>query len=402
MKLKFDTVYRGLLLALLLSLAWGIWASAQSTNQPAPATNHPSAFVRGLEQLDDHFLTFGLDRVPLLRDLLFLGEPLWKYLASLIYILLAFCVSHVIDLITNAWLKRLAAKTHTRLDDLLLEVLHGPLKIVAFVILLYVGLGVFEWSATAKVYLSKVLVIVVAAALTYLAIKVLGIFLDAWKRRIAHDDRRFNDQLFGFLRKSLNAFIVIVAILVTASNLNINMTAAITSLSIGGLAVGLAAQDTLGNLFGAVAVLTDKPFRAGDQIRLDGAEGTVESIGLRSTRVRNSEGHLVAVPNKTMGNAIITNISQRPGIRTSMNLILVRSLPVEKIKRALEILQEVYKGDPKTEDVWISFNQFAAGNINIQVIHWWKGTDHKTYLQDMQRMNLEVKSRFDAEAITFA
>jgi len=80
----------------------------------------------------------------------------------------------------------------------------------------------------------------------------------------------------------------------------------------------------------------------------------------------------------------------------------VRSLPVEKIKRALEILQEVYKGDPKTEDVWISFNQFAAGNINIQVIHWWKGTDHKTYLQDMQRMNLEVKSRFDAEAITFA
>jgi len=214
--------------------------------------------------------------------------------------------------------------------------------------------------------------------------------------------KRFNDQLFSVIRKSLNVFVVIVAILVTASNIGINITAAITSLSIGGLAVGLAAQDTLANLFGAVAVFADKPFRVGDHIKLDVAEGIVESVGLRSTRLRNPDGHVVAIPNKTMGNAAITNISRRPNIKTVMNLTLARNLPSEKIHRALEILDEVYRKHPMTQDVWISFNQFTGANLNIMIVHWWKGTDYQKYLAGMQEMNLAVKQRFDAEGIGFA
>jgi len=164
----------------------------------------------------------------------------------------------------------------------------------------------------------------------------------------------------------------------------------------------LAAQDTLANLFGAIAVFVDKPFRVGDQIKLDGAEGTVEIVGLRSTRLRNPEGHLVAVPNKTMGNATITNITQRTSIKTIMNLALVRTLPAAKVKRALELLGQIYRTHPLTQDVWISFNQFAGGNINIQIVHWWKGTDYQQYLAGMQEMNLAVKERFDQEGIAFA
>src|SRR5205085_2127189 len=114
----------------------------------------------------------------------------------------------------------------------------------------------------------------------------------------------------------------------------------ITSLSIGGLAVGLAAQDTLANLFGALAVFADKPFRVGDYIKVPDAEGTVESIGMRSTRVRHPEGHLISVPNKTMGNAAITNMSRRASIKTSLNFALPRSLAAEKVKRALTLLEE--------------------------------------------------------------
>ena len=163
-----------------------------------------------------------------------------------------------------------------------------------------------------------------------------------------------------------------------------------------------AAQDTLGNLFGAVAVFVDKPFRVGDQIKLEGAEGTVEAVGLRSTRVRNPEGYLLAVPNKTMGNAIITNITQRQSIKTVMNLPLPRTLTTEKLKRAITLLTEVYRGYPMTKDVWISFNQFAGTNLNIMVVHWWKGTDYQKYLAGIQEMNLAVKERFDAEGIALA
>jgi MscS family membrane protein len=400
-----------LLIVLAISTACSLWpALAQTNTNAVPAaethTNHPSVTANELQRLDRHYLTFGLDRLPVLREAHFLGEPLWKYIASLIYIFLAFYIAKFLDLVAFVWLKKFAEKTETKIDDLLIDLMHGPIKVILFILFLQVGLNVFDWSESARLYLSKGSILVVAIALTWLALKIIDMLLDVWKLRAAHDDKRFNDQLFSIIRKSLNVFVVIVAILVTASNIGINITAAITSLSIGGLAVGLAAQDTLANLFGAVAIFADKPFRVGDAIKLDAGEGTVEYVGLRSTRLRNPDGHVISIPNKTMGNAAITNISQRPNIKTTMNLALARNLPTDKIKRALEILDEVYRKHPMTQNVWISFNQFAlAGsgtNLNIMIVHWWKGTDYQKYLIGMQEMNMTVKQRFDAEGIAFA
>ena len=406
MKLKFNTCFRWILAFLLISAAWSLWAAAQTNSTTVPATelktNQPAGLTPEAKQLEQRYLTFGLDRLPALREIHFLGEPLWKYIASLIYIFLAFYIAKIFDLIAFVWLKKFAQKTETKLDDLLLELLRGPIKVIVFVIFLHIGLNVFDWSRSARLYLSKGSILVVAASLTYLALKVIDVLLDVRRLRAAHEDKRFNDQLFSVIRKSLNVFVIIVAILVTASNVGINITAAITSLSIGGLAVGLAAQDTLANLFGAVAVFADKPFRVGAHIKLDVAEGTVESVGLRSTRLRNPDGHVVAIPNKTMGNAAITNISRRPNIKTVMNLTLARNLPTEKVQRALEILDDVYRKHPMTQDVWISFNQFTGANINIMVVHWWKGTDQQKYLAGMQEMNLAVKQLFDKEEIGFA
>jgi MscS family membrane protein len=415
MKRKLDTYFRALLLSLLVALAWSLWAGAQpgtnnaGTNTPATNSASPaqstnlttSALVTKFTQ--EHYLTFGLDRIAFFRANNFFGEPVWKYLASLVYILLAFYAAKLLDLVTLGWLKKLASNTKTRADDILLELLHGPVKIIVFVILLHLGLNIFDWSPKAKLWFSKALILIVAGSLTYLALRVVDAVLEIWRQRHLHEtDHKFNQQLFSIIRRSLNTFIVIVAILVTASNIGINITAAITSLSIGGLAVGLAAQDTLANLFGAIAVYGDKPFRVGDTIKLDVAEGVVESVGMRSTRVRHPEGHLITVPNKIMGSVAISNMTRRDSIKTTMNLALARNLPTEKIKRALEILKEVYRNNPMTQEAAISFNQFAGGNINILITHWWKGTDYPRYLAGMQEMNLSVKEQFDKEGITFA
>lgn len=371
-----------------------------NNNKPAAITNEPSALIQDVERLKP--VSFNLDRFATLRQNTFLGEPLWKYVASLIYLLLAFYAAKLIDFIARVWLKRVASRSTLGFDEVLLDLLHGPIKVVIFVVLLNIGLNIFDWSPRIRLYLSNALIVVVAASLTYLTIRILDLLLNIWRRRHAREaDRKFNDQLFSVIRISLNTFVIVISVLVTAQNMNINITAAIASLSIGGLAVGLAAQDTLANLFGAVAVFVDKPFRVGDQIKLDGAEGVVETVGLRSTRVRSSDGHLIAVPNKTMGNATITNITQRPHIKTVMNFALAHTVPTDKVKRALAILEEVYRANPMTQDAWISFNQFAGANLNIQVVHWWKGTDYKKYLAGLQEMNLAVKDRFEAEGISF-
>lgn len=332
-----------------------------------------------------------------------LGNALWKYLASLLYIFLAFYVSKLVDYLTRVWLKRWADKTETKFDDLLLELLRGPVKVVCFVILLHVGLSVFEWPSAVEDFLSKGLIIIVAASVTYMLMKFVDLAVGYWRQRAAGDQEKvLDDQLLPIVRKTLKVFVVVVATLVTLDNIGVNITAALASLGIGGLAVALAAQDTLANVFGAVAIFLDKPFRVGDRVQFDQVDGMVETIGLRSTRIRNLDGHLITVPNKTLGNASITNVTRRPNIRTLMNISVTYSTPAAKVQRAVDILNEIYKAHPMTQDVWISFNKFADASLNIFVIHWWGGTVYKDYLDGMQQLNLTIKERFDAERIEFA
>lgn len=402
MKLKFQHFFRGYVFVLVTVLLWSVWANGQGTTNLAANPNPaPAAAMTPTNATVETALTFGLDQVEFLQGKLW-GNPLWQYIASLTYIFLAFYVSKGLDYLTRVWLKKWAAKTETTLDDLLLDLLHGPVKIVSFVIFLHIGLRVFAWPAWVADILSKGLKIVVAWSLTYLIIKAIDLFLNYWKNRSGHDDKTFDDQLFPIIRKSLKVFVVVVALLTTSKHLGLDITSILASVSVVGLALGLAAQDTVSNFFGAIVVFVDKPFRIGDRIRLDAVDGTVETIGLRSTRVRNLDGHLVTIPNKTMGNATITNITRRPNIKTEMNLGITYDTPVEKVKLAVAILEEVYRSHPMTEDLIVSFNRFADSSLNIFIVHWWRSLDIKTHFAGMQELNLQIKTRFDAEGIEFA
>lgn len=391
------------LILLVVATFWAVWGNAQETGAtnnlpPATMTNLPlSSFG------STNLLTKTLADVPWLNEIKPLGEPLWKYIASLIYIVLAFYVAKLLDYIINVWLKRIAAKTENKYDDLFLELLRGPVKVVSFVIFLHIGLGVFDWPPRAQVFLSRGLIIVVACSITYVVLKVVDVFLGVWKEKFSSaEDKLFAQHLFPVIRKAIKTAIIIAAVLLTADNLHIEIKTLLAGLSIGGLALGLAAQDTVANLFGAVAVFLDKPFRIGDRIKVESVDGTVESIGIRSTRVRSLDGHYVTVPNKTMGNSIITNMTRRPIIRTEMNIGITYDTSVEKVKRATAILDEVFRGHPKTNDLIISFNKFADSALNILVVHVWNGIDGKEHFAALQDLNLKVKERFDAEKIEFA
>ncbi len=412
MKFRFDFFYRAALLTLVLVAFWAVWASAQDStnNPPSPARTAASGAAVPANQfgfvkirLPENALTFGLDHIDILRETKLLDEPLWKYFASLIYIVLAFYIAKILDFIVNAWLKHLASKTDTKYDDLLLELLRGPVKVVAFVIFLNIGLGLFDWPPHAQLLMSRGLIVVVSCSMTYVTLKLVDLLLGIWREKnVSAQDKLFAEHLFPLIRKAAKAVIVTSAVLVTADNLEIRITSVLAGLSIGGLALGLAAQDTVANLFGAVAIFLDKPFHIGDRVKILSVDGTVEGIGLRSTRVRSLDGHLVTIPNKTMGNEIITNVTRRPTIKTEMNIGLTYDTPVEKVKRATIILEEVFRSTPKTSDLIISFNKFGDSALNLLVVHVWNGTDAKAHFAAMQELNLKIKERFDAEKIEFA
>lgn len=415
--MKFNTVYRAGLCLVAAMLLGPVEVAGQDRSLATPAIRAGTNAVPagpGMESASPEIpsasqakkqvsLTFGLDRVAVLRREFPAGISLWQYLASIIYVGLALAVSWLLDLLARLYLRRWAERTKTRFDDLLLAILDGPIRVVSFVVLLNIGLQFFAWPKFIEEILGKALTIVVAVSLTQMALQMVDLMMGYWSRRASGEaDKSFDEQLFPVVRKTLKVFIVVTAALLTSQHLGLNITSLIASLSIGGLAVGLAAQDTLANLFGAVAVFMDKPFRIGDRIRLDTIDGTVEAIGMRSTRVRNLDGHLITVPNKTMGNATITNVTRRPNIKTEMNIGVTYDTPTPKLKRALVILEELYRSHPMTGDVIISFNRFADSSLNIFVVHWWNATDYKEYLAGMQEFNLKIKERFDAEGIGFA
>jgi MscS family membrane protein len=416
MQKKLEFVYHGALIFLCATLAWSVWSSAAQEARPsaavltnvsatapgAAADGAASKMVRKKQMETPKWVENLAANFPFLKWTWW-GNELWKYTFSLLYIFLAFYVSKVLDYLTRVWLKKWAEKTETKFDDLLLGLLHGPVKVVSFVIFLRIGLDVFDWPEIVDNVLSKAFTIVVAVSLTYMVLKFIDLLLGYWKQRVtAKDDEAFNHQLLPIVRKSLKVFVIVVAVLTTLGHMGVNVTAAIASLSIGGLAVGLAAQDTLANLFGAVAVFVDKPFKIGDRIQIDTIDGSVESIGLRSTRIRNLDGYLVTIPNKTMGNATIINIAARPNIKTVMNIGITYDTPVEKVKLALKLIEDVFRSHPKTADLVMSFNKFENSSLNILVVHWWNGTDMKACLAGLQEMNLSLKERFDNEQINFA
>jgi MscS family membrane protein len=386
-----------------------LWFSAQAqvTNDaptsPAQVVVAGEAAAREFVRSHRTELSFGLNRVEALQANL-LGVPRWEYLATLAYLVLAFGFAKGIDVLVKTRLRAWASRTETQWDDVLVGLADGPVKAVVFVILLNVGLQLFDWPRELQAYVSRLGFIGVALSLIYVSLKAVDGVALAWAARLPDDgDRAFQKQFIVLMGKGAKIVIVGVAVLTLLQNLGVNITAILGSVSVLGLALGLAAQDTVSNLFGAVAVFMDRPFKVGDRIKVGSdVDGVVEEMGLRATRVRTADGFLVTIPNKTVGANTVTNVSSRRFIRGVFDYGLVYDLPAERLRRAAALLREIYGTHPKTHEVQVHFNKFGDSALNLNVVWLCKGTDWNAYIAAVEALQLEVKARFDAEALEFA
>lgn len=376
----------------------------------APATNRVSSlralegFVAGREFIDRNrsVLSFGLDKVEALQ-VEFLGKPLWQYLAFLLYVILAFVVSNLLDRLINRRVKVWAGRTTNQWDDVIIGLLDGPVKVITFVLLLHLGLQIFDWPDWLEGWISRFTVLTVFVSVTYVLLKAVDALIRLAKPRLAPGgDRAFNEQFLIVCGKAVKVVLITVAVLTLFANFGVDITALLGSLSVLGLALGLAAQDTVANLFGAVAVFVDKPFQLGDRIQIGAVDGTVEEMGLRATQVRTADGYLVTVPNKAVGSNTVVNISRRRSIKTDLTYILAGSTPTPRVQQAIQTLQEIFRAHPKTSDLIITLERLTEAGLHIKVQHWWGDTDARANLEGIQDFNLKVKARFDAEGFAFA
>jgi len=204
------------------------------------------------------------------------------------------------------------------------------------------------------------------------------------------------------LARTGQVFLYIIAVLLILQNIGYNVAGLLAGLGIGGLAVALAGKETLANLFGSIAVLMDRPFQVNDLIRLGATEGTVEKIGLRSTRVRTPEGFLVSIPNQNITTSEVVNLSARPTRRQEFTLGLVYNLSADQMREAVQMVRDICAAHPLTADVWAYWTSFGDSSLNIQVIYWSKATGRQQFLAGLEDLNLEIKARFDAAGFGFA
>jgi MscS family membrane protein len=216
------------------------------------------------------------------------------------------------------------------------------------------------------------------------------------------------------VRRTLRVFLVVIAsMFIVQSVFKQDIGAWLAGLGIAGLAVSLAAQDSLKNLFGSITIIMDRSFRIGDRIICSGCDGVIEDIGLRTTRVRTAAGHLVSIPNANIVNSPVENVSRRQGIRRDFSLALKLDTPMEKVQLALKIVNDILaeKGvvepihpaiDGKTTSPRVVFSEYKPNGLILNVTYWFAPPNRDQYMTHAERVNMRILEEFNRAEIQLA
>jgi len=333
------------------------------------------------------------------------GNKLWRIIVLFGIILAAFLVGKIAKYILQKSATSLEKRDRPVASVTLNAIARGVVFLSAAVGIA-IGLTALEMKATvaeACDTLSAILLTIGVGYMLYWLVEVPS----TWFARMAEKtESKLDNMLAPIVRKSLRVTVVLLVLVQIAQILSDKpITSVIAGLGIGGLAVALAAQDTIKNFFGSLVLFVDKPFELGDRIVIDGHDGPVEEVGFRSTKMRTLEGHLVTIPNGELSNKTIQNIGKRPHIRRIVNITITYDTPPEKIERAIAIVKELLENHEGMHEDYpprVYLSDLNADSLNIMAIYWYHPPNYWDYMTFTERFNKEVLRRFNEEGIDFA
>lgn len=288
------------------------------------------------------------------------------------------------------------------------RILASPVSTSVIIAGLYLSILPYLVSLPLKTFrmTERVLEAALCAMVAWLIYRFVDLLDYALEKIVDKSGNHIDVLILGIIRRIAKVTVVILSILFIGQNiLNLNITTLLAGAGVVGLAVAFAAQDTIANFFGSIMLIIDKPFGVGDFIKLDTFSGTVERVGLRSTAIRTLDGNLITIPNKNAAGVPVENVSMRPNIKKILNLGLTYDTSPEKMRRAIEILHEIFdnhEGMAPELPPKINFTEFKDFSLNIQVIVWYHPNDFMKSLEWMTEKNLEILDRFNAEGLDFA
>ena len=293
----------------------------------------------------------------------------WQYLGIVLLVLAGFILHQILRRILRFVIQRVTQTSfgQTYISKDLYWKIATALSWVAVIKLVTILLPILQLPIRFSHYLMKGLNILATVFLVILALRLIDLFISYFNRFTKLTDSTLDDQLSPLLAKLLKVVVVIIGGIYVLNALNVNVTALIAGISIGGLAVALAAQDTVKHLFGSVMIFVDRPFQIGDWINFKGIDGTVEEIGFRSTRIRTFAHSVTSVPNAELANAVIDNMGMRKYRRLKFLIGITYDTHPDLIEQYIDGLRELIVKHPDTREEYckVYLHNFASSAIEI-------------------------------------
>ncbi len=334
----------------------------------------------------------------------FYGNTIHQWIISVLIILGAFVLNKGFVLLNKHVIHKITSKTKNRLDDILFQMLEAPVLLGIALGAIWIATSRLELDRSLDMFLFRAYQILIVINITWFAVRLVNSLIEEYLAPIANDpnNKRIDNNFLPIIRRSLLGIIWAIGIVMALNNAGFNVGTLIASLGIGGLAFALAAQDTIKNIFGGITIFSDRPFRIGDRIKVDGFDGIIEDIGIRSTRLRTMDRCLVTIPNFKLVEASVENVSEEPMRRVLSKIGLTYDTTPEKMNQALEILKNM----PKTvagidsKDIFVYFSDFADYSMIITFIYFIK--KKSDIPETISQVNLAVLSAFNKAGLQFA
>ena len=337
-------------------------------------------------------------------DQTFYGNTIYNWIISIVIILSAFILNKIIDLLNKHVIHKITAKTKNRLDDILFQMLEAPVSLGIALGAIWIATSRLELHKSMDLFLFKSYQILIVLNITWFVVRLANALIEEYVAPIANDpnNKRIDNNFLPIIRRSFLGIIWSLGIVMALNNVGVDVRTLIASLGIGGLAFALAAQDTIKNIFGGITIFSDRPFRIGDRIKVDGFDGIVEDIGIRSTRLRTLDRCLVTIPNFKLVEASVENISEEPMRRIVSKIGLTYDTTPEKMNKAIDILKNIPKkvSGIDAKDVYVFFSDFADFSMVITFIYFIKKKSDIT--STISEVNLEVLDAFNKAGLDFA
>ncbi len=333
----------------------------------------------------------------------FYGNTILQWVTALAVIVAALLVGKTVYWVFQNVVRKLTAKTKTRLDDIILDMIEEPIVVILTVL----GFGIafntltFE-SERVSLFIGRAMTAAITLSVAWLLARLIDSLIQEYLVPLtAKTESDLDDQLLPIFRKGAKLAIWAVGIVVALNNAGYDVAALLAGLGVGGLALAIAAQDTVANIFGGATIFADRPFVIGDRVRIAGFDGIIRDIGIRSTRLEIRDGPVVTIPNSKFTGSPVENVSAAAGRRIVLSLGLTYDTTPERMERAMAILHEIAAANEDVmDDVKVSFSSWGDFALGIRFAFFVDITAN--FRATENAVNLEILRRFNAEGLEFA